>query len=133
MVRFSSAYELMPMNLMKWLRSGALVSIGYLLSPLSWWNDLVVNLPVALVFGYGVRWFNPHWFLPGTIAGYWISNVLGIVMMQFGTMEILLDSDQRRIKRDLLVGLGGATLYTVVVALLVYFHVLSVPEFLFNV
>jgi hypothetical protein len=120
------------MKLVKWLRSGTLVGVGYLLSPLSWWNDLVVNLPVALAVGYGLAWLQPHWLLPGTIAGYWFSNVLAIVMMQLGAMDMVVANDQRRIKRDVLIGLGGATLYTLVVTVLIYFHILTVPEFLLD-
>lgn len=25
--------------------------IGYILSPLSWWNDAIVNIPIAIVVG----------------------------------------------------------------------------------
>ncbi len=120
------------MNLLKNLRGGALVGIGYMLSPLSWWNDLVFNLPIALVLGYGVSWFNPHWFLPGTIVGYWLSNVLGMVMMQFGAVDLFLADDQRNTSRDLWMGFAGATLYTILAAALVYFHVLEIPEFLLD-
>ena len=115
---------------LKKFRGSALVGIGYMLSPLSWWNDLFFNLPIALVFGYGVSWLRPSWFVPGTLAGYWISNVLGIVMMQFGATDILLNDDQRRPQRDLLIGLGGSTLYTIVVVALVYLHVLQIPDVL---
>jgi len=101
-----------------------------MLSPLSWWNDLFFNLPIALAFGYGVAWFHPDGFLPGTIVGYWLSNVLGIVMMQFGAVEIFFDQDKQNIKRDLLFGLGGTTLYTVIIVALVYFNVLKIPDFL---
>jgi len=117
-------------NLLKNLRGGALMSIGYMLSPLSWWNDLFFNLPIALAFGYCVSWLNPQWFIPGTVIGYWLSNVLGIVMMQFGTIDIFLPDEKRNTTRDILLGCGGATLYTVVVAALVYFHILNVPDFL---
>lgn len=120
------------MNLFKNLRGGALVGIGYMLSPLSWWNDLVFNLPIALVFGYSVSWFNSHWFIPGTILGYWISNVLGMVMMQFGAVDLLVADENRNTSRDLWIGFGGATLYTVIAAALVYFHVLEIPEFLMD-
>ena len=44
------------MNWFKKLRGGALVSLGYMLSPLSWWHDLFFNLPIALVFGYAASW-----------------------------------------------------------------------------
>lgn len=118
------------MSLFKNLRGGALISLGYMLSPLSWWNDLFFNLPIALVFGYGVSWINPHWFIPGTIIGYWLSNVLGMVMMQFGAVNIFLPEDKQNITRDIWMGFGGATLYTVIVAALVYYHVLDIPDFL---
>lgn len=119
-------------KLIKKLRGGTLIGIGYMLSPLSWWNDLFFNLPIALVFGYALGWFNPSWFLPGTIIGYWLSNVLGIVMMQFGAMDMFLTQEKRNIKRDLLIGLGGSTVYTFIVSILIYFHVLNVSDFLTN-
>ena len=118
------------MSILKHLRGGALVSIGYMLSPLSWWNDIFLNLPIALAFGYGVSWINSHWFLPGTIIGYWLSNVLGMIMMQFGAVDIFLPEDKQNSTRDMWIGFGSATLYTVVVAALVYWHVLDIPDFL---
>ncbi|MFM2062878.1 MAG: hypothetical protein RLZZ507_2548 [Cyanobacteriota bacterium] len=116
----------------KKLRGSLFVGIGYMLSPLSWWNDVFFNLPIALLFGYLVSWAKPDWFLPFTIMGYWLSNVLGIVMMQMGAMDMFFKEENRNLKRDLILGLGGSTLYTIVVALLVYFHVLEVPDFLVN-
>ncbi|MEM6452904.1 MAG: hypothetical protein AAF703_21630 [Cyanobacteria bacterium P01_D01_bin.105] len=101
-----------------------------MLSPLSWWNDLFFNLPIALAFGYGVSWINAHWFLPGTLIGYWLSNVLGMVMMQFGATDMLRSEDNRNHTRDLFIGFGGATLYTIIGAALVYYHILDVPDFL---
>lgn len=103
-----------------------------MLSPLSWWNDLFFNLPIALVFGYGVSWFNPDWFFPGTVIGYWLSNVLGFVLMQFGAVEMFATDEKRNLKRDFLIALGGSTLYTFIVSGLVYFHLLEVPDFLIN-
>ncbi|WP_353931586.1 hypothetical protein WJM97_03085 [Okeanomitos corallinicola TIOX110] len=114
----------------KKLRGSLFVGIGYMLSPLSWWNDVFFNLPIALLFGYLVSWAKPDWFLPFTVIGYWLSNVLGIVMMQMGAMDMFFQEEKRNVKRDLILGLGGSTLYTIVVALLVYFHILEVPDFL---
>ena len=118
------------MNWFKKLRGGALVSLGYMLSPLSWWNDLFFNLPLPSSLATARAGFNSSWFVPGTVIGYWLSNVVGIVMMQFGAGEILSREENRNLKRDLLLGLGGATLYTLVVAALVYLKVLKVPDFL---
>ncbi|MEM8639065.1 MAG: hypothetical protein AAGG51_09650 [Cyanobacteria bacterium P01_G01_bin.54] len=129
---FSRRHFIAAVNLFKPknLRGGLLVSIGYMLSPLSWWNDLFFNLPIALVFGYGISWLHPSWFVPGTILGYWLSNVLGMIMMQFGAVDIFLAEEKRNLTRDIWIGFGGATLYTIVVSGLVYFHVLAMPDFL---
>lgn len=116
--------------MLKKLRSGLVVGIGYMLSPLSWWNDLFFNLPIAYLFGYGVSWIDKSWFFPGTVVGYWLSNVLGIVMMQWGATDLLFDDRPKNLKRDLLVGVGSSTLYTVAIASLVYFHILELPSFL---
>lgn len=95
------------LNFWKKCRGVLLVSLGYMLSPLSWWNDLVFNLPIALVFGYGVSWVNADWFLGATIVGYWLSNVIGIVIMQFGAMDVFLTDGERNVQRDLWMGLRG--------------------------
>ncbi|MEM6715144.1 MAG: hypothetical protein AAF827_03730 [Cyanobacteria bacterium P01_D01_bin.6] len=112
------------------LRGGVLVGVGYMLSPLSWWNDVFFNLPIAIAFGYSASWLHPGWFVPGTLAGYWLSNVAGMVMMQFGATDLLVADEQRNARRDLLIGFGSSTLYTLAVVALVYWHVLEVPAFL---
>lgn len=114
----------------KKLWAGLLIGLGYMLSPLSWWNDLIFNLPIALVFGYSISWIHQDWLLPGTLVGYWFSNLLGILMMQFGATDLLRSNQPRSLKQDLIVGLGGSTLYTVIIVALVFFHVLEIPDFL---
>src|ERR1035438_1053489 len=47
-------------QLMGWKRKmtgGVVAMIGFMLSPLSWWNDLFVNVPLALAFAWLVSWF----------------------------------------------------------------------------
>jgi hypothetical protein len=58
------------------LRGIFFVGLGYLLSPLCWWNDLVFNLPIAYGFGYLCRLISPDLLIPGAIAGYWLSNII---------------------------------------------------------
>ncbi|MBD0314280.1 MAG: hypothetical protein ICV86_15930, partial [Microcoleus sp. T3-bin5] len=101
--------------MLKKIRGGLLIGIGYMLSPLSWWNDLFFNLPIAYVFGYGMSWFNADWFLPATIVGYWISNILGILMMQFGAGDVFFENRQPNLKKEILIGLGTSTAYTIAV------------------
>jgi UPF0716 family protein affecting phage T7 exclusion len=66
------------------LQGGTLVFIGFLLSPLSWWNDLFVNVPLALGFAWLVSLLYPPAFTVAAVVGYWLTNVLGFVLMHKG-------------------------------------------------
>jgi len=119
--------------MLKKLRGGILVIIGYMLSPLSWWNDLFFNLPIAYLFGYSVSLINSDLFLPFTIIGYWISNVLGILMMQFGVTEVFTQPEKtRNWRQDLLIGFISSTAYTVVIVGLIQFNWIEVPTVLLS-
>ncbi|KSW11373.1 hypothetical protein CF15_00460 [Pyrodictium occultum] len=58
--------------------------VGYILSPLSWWNDAFVNVPIALA----VAWVLERLFglaKPlGFYIGYTASNVLGLYLLALG-------------------------------------------------
>ncbi|MEL6223710.1 MAG: hypothetical protein AAFR31_13840 [Cyanobacteria bacterium J06627_8] len=113
----------------KTLRGTLLIGLGYMLSPLSWWNDLFFNLPIAYAFGYVVSLGHSNWFLPATVVGYWLSNVLGFVLMQIGVGDVAFKDRPRNPKKDLLISLGTSTLYTVAVLALFQLHIFETPEF----
>ena len=116
----------------KWkkLRGGFLLILGYLLSPLCWWNDLIFNLPVAYGFGYICSLFIPKLLLPGSIIGYWLSNIVGILFMQIGIGDVLADqSKERSRKKELLTGLISSTAYTLVILGLIQLKILDTPIF----
>ncbi|NER31015.1 MAG: hypothetical protein F6J89_26205 [Symploca sp. SIO1C4] len=115
--------------MLKKMKGGIVLSVGYMLSPLSWWNDLFFNLPIAYFFGYCASLIYQDLLVTFTILGYWISNILGILMMQIGATEIFFDNSVRNLKKDLLIGLGSSTIYTLVILGLVYFHILELPGF----
>ncbi|GAB4278580.1 MAG: hypothetical protein Fur0025_05180 [Oscillatoriaceae cyanobacterium] len=122
-----------PKSPWKKLRGGVLFVLGYLLSPLSWWNDLVFNLPLAYLFGYICSWVNRDWLLPGAIAGYWFSNIAGILLMQAGIIDTFQDNSQERNpKKELLTGLASATAYTVLIVTLIQLKILENPELLLS-
>ena len=115
--------------LSKRLRGGLLLGVGYLLSPLSWWNDLFFNLPIAYFFGYGCSLFSKDLLIPCAVAGYWLSNVLGILLMQTGALDMVQNSTPpRNFKQELLMGIGSSTIYTLVILGLVHFKVLNTPD-----
>ena len=114
-----------------WIRrtlSAAWIGLGYMLSPISWWNDLFFNFPIAYGFGYLVSAIAPGWFLPATIVGYWLSNVVGIVMMQMGIVDWVAGDRPRNWRRELWWGIGGSTVYSIAIALLAYFQILPLPD-----
>lgn len=113
------------------LKGGILLVVGYLLSPLCWWNDLIINLPIAYGFGYVISLWRSEWFFGAAIAGYWLSNLVGIVLMQMGTKDILQTTAKKRsFKHEIFSGVLTSTAYTAVIVALVYFHVLDLSAIL---
>ena len=114
----------------KKIRGGLLLAIGYLLSPLCWWNDIFFNLPIAYAFGYICSWLSPDLLFPCTIVGYWLSNIAGILLMQLGTLDVFADKPkEKNLKKELLTGLVSSTAFTVVIVALIHFNVLDTPDF----
>jgi hypothetical protein len=114
-----------------WVQARVLVllGLGWLLSPMCWWNDLVFNLPLAYGVGWLVKQMQPAWFAGGLIAGYWLSNVVGIVLMQTSALEVFQDPDQpqKNLRNELAWGLLTSSVYTLVVYGLVHWGVIHTP------
>jgi hypothetical protein len=110
------------------LRGGFFLLIGFLLSPMSWWNDLFFNLPVAYGFGYLCSFLSPNLLLPCSILGYWLSNIAGILLMQIGLVDVVQkEPKERNLKKELLMGLVSSTVYTLAILVLIYLNILNAP------
>lgn len=105
-----------------------LVTAGFILSPLSWWNDAVINLPLAYVFSLPFTFIAESLFLPSFITGYWLSNLLGFLMMHWGGENVLHGKHTRiNVQHSLYISL----LYSIVMTLLVLLDWIPQPrEFL---
>jgi hypothetical protein len=114
--------------LLRKLRGGFLLLLGFMLSPLSFWNDLFFNLPIAYGFGYACSLFSPELLLPCSIVGYWISNIAGILLMQVGAVDVFQGQPkERNLKKELLMGLASSFVYTLVILALIQFKILDTP------
>jgi hypothetical protein len=125
---------------MPWKRKvagGVLAVLGFMLSPLSWWNDAFVNLPLALAFAWLVssvcaKSWKVAVFDVALIVGYWLTNLLGFVLMHRGARQMLAQAGtspvRNEFKKDLLVSLG----YTALIVLLIKFGVLKPIEYYFS-
>ncbi len=113
---------------MAWKRKvsgGILAVIGFMLSPLSWWNDLFVNLPLALAFAWIVGLFYPPAFNVSVIVGYWLTNVLGFFLLHKGTQRAMSAETKKYSRRNLLKDLGISLLYTALIVVLLKLGVLK--------
>jgi hypothetical protein len=128
---FPLASERKPQTLrapMAWKRKitgGLLGVIGFMLSPLSWWNDAVVNLPLAWLFASAVALIyrpaaepNSKMFDALVILGYWLTNILGLVLMHKGAQQMLAAEAKKYTRRELLKDVGVSLLYTALIVIL---------------
>lgn len=102
----------------------SLVTTGFILSPLSWWNDLVVNIPLAYLFSLPFSIIDETLFLPSFVFGYWLTNLLGFLLMHWGGERLIYQKRRTiSIKRSLFISL----LYSVIVICLVLLDWLAPP------
>jgi hypothetical protein len=59
------------------------------------------------------------------VIGYWLTNVLGFILMHKGAQKMLSDKDKKYSRKDLLRDVGISLLYTLVIVALVKFGVLK--------
>jgi hypothetical protein len=107
------------------ITGGLMAVVGFMLSPLSWWNDLFVNVPLAVAFGWVVSLFYRPAFSASVVLGYWLTNVLGFVLLHKGAQKMVSDSDRKYSRRDLIRDLAVSLLYTAVIVGLIKWGVLK--------
>ncbi len=93
-------------------------TVGFILSPASWWNDLVVNIPLALAMAklasYLIRM---EYFDLLFVASYWVTNIVGVVLMAYGYGKTFKPDLSGR---EILVSLIAASIYTVAAVLVLH-------------
>jgi hypothetical protein len=103
-------------------RGSVLAAIGFVLSPLSWWNDLVVNVPLAYLFAWPFSAWDEQLYVPAFVLGYWLTNIVGLVLLHKGVAGVV--SDRRTsLKWDLVMATG----YSALIALVAYLGWLPSP------
>ncbi|MCD6301083.1 MAG: hypothetical protein J7L82_03320 [Staphylothermus sp.] len=62
---------------------------GYILSPVSWWNDLFINIPLALIFAKILTiLLGEQCFTIIFSIGYALTNIAGVLLMKIGLTGI---------------------------------------------
>ena len=116
----------------KMVKGGILTTIGFLLSPLSWWNDIFINIPLAYVFALPFGFFSKKLFLPAMILGYWITNFIGFMLMHYGINDLTnkrIKNDSRKVLvKDIIISL----IYTVAITIFILLGWLKFPTEYFS-
>jgi hypothetical protein len=113
--------------MLKKVASSGLLILGYLLSPLSWWNDLLLNIPLAYAFASLFGYFSRSLFMPMMIVGYWLSNLAGFILMHIGAKGLMLKNDCQSFGKALRQNLLVSVLYSTAMLLLIYLGYLKPP------
>lgn len=107
----------------KRLRKMLVFTLGFILSPLSWWNDAVVNIPISYLLSLPFSLIDERLYLPAFIAIYWLTNVVGLVMMHMGARGLLNQAVKHPLRNSLFISLA----YTLLIVVLVLSGLLSAP------
>jgi hypothetical protein len=71
------------------LIGGILFTVGIILSPLTWWNDPFINIPISYFIAELIRTIYPQLFMAAFVIVYWMTNVLGFLSMHAGSNVLL--------------------------------------------
>jgi hypothetical protein len=120
------------------LKGTLLMTIGYVLSPLSWWNDAFVNIPISYCIGLLCGLISPRLFSPAMLGGYWLTNIAGLVLLHRGIVDAAggqsgggsgRGAGGRRVSRryQLVESFAVSTLYTLLIILLMRYRIIKFP------
>ncbi len=104
------------------LWNGFLIFLGFWLSPLSPWNDLFTNIPLAYFFGLLFSLISEALFFPMVVLGYWLSNIAGFVLMHYGCVGF--NKKEYSFRAHWKSYVLATTIYTILVCLLIWYGIL---------
>ncbi|MBI1871565.1 MAG: hypothetical protein HYS07_10275 [Chlamydiae bacterium] len=102
---------------------GILIGLGWILSPLTWWNDWFINLPLSWLLAGFVARQDQAAFGKYFIFFYWFTNLLGFLLMYLGWRFAFFMKKVSR--REIFISFSVSLLYTGVIWILVKFEILK--------
>ncbi len=110
------------------VKGSIVATIGYVLSPLSWWNDAFVNIPLAYGIGLACGLVSPRLFSPAVVIGYLLTNIAGLALLHKGAVSSLAPKAERSRRKTIVTNLVVSIAYTVIILLLMRLGVLRLPK-----
>jgi hypothetical protein len=105
-------------SILKRAGGGMLAAVGFILSPISWWNDLLINIPLAYLFAGAITWARPDWFNAAFVIGYLLTNVLGLILMQYGMKHAARSEKSFDFRKELRSSLVWSVAYSILIVVL---------------
>ena len=106
---------------MKPVTRGVVGIIGFLLSPLSPWNDIFINIPLSYIIATPAAIISKEAFFGAFILAYWLTNIIGLLLMHKAITNKALS--KKDIQWNLLIAIG----YTVLLVILILSGILPSP------
>lgn len=110
------------------LKGNIIACIGFILSPLSWWNDPYVNIPIAYICAWLISLLYPGQFLSAFAGAYLGTNLLGFILLHKGLSRSLSKTDSKEIRhtrKNILKDIAISLLYTALMVLLAQLRVIQ--------
>ena len=98
------------------LKGAVLFVTGWLLSPLTWWNDLFLNIPIAYFSACIFYKIFPGSFVIAMVISYWATNIAGLLLMYAGGKQA---TGKKLSKKDWVVSLAIGGVYTIIMLILI--------------
>jgi len=103
---------------------GSLFAIGFTLSPISWWNDAVVNVPIAYLAARLAAILDQRLFLFAFVGAYWATNLIGLLGMHVSARKLHRQTERIfSLRRFFLISI----LYTLLIVALAQFKWIQAP------
>ena len=81
-----------PRQFPDWLGKRLCFLIGWMLSPLNWWNDAFINIPLSYLIANILFYLVHIKFSLLIIVSYWFTNILGLAIVWFNGRDIVISS-----------------------------------------
>ena len=95
-----------------------LAVIGYILSPLSWWNDGFVNIPLSIATAYVLNRFFGVDRLLGFYIGYLTTNTMGMFLLIYGGR--LAAARRQSSRKEMVTSTAISLVYTVIASIVLH-------------
>jgi hypothetical protein len=114
------------LRVVRYMGAGIIFLSGFLLSPITWWNDLVVNVPIAWIMA---SIFPEPIFKFMFVVSYWITNIVGLVMMHYSRSFVKDKGKAVFTRKDFKKFLIITSIYTLVFCVLMGVGVIKPMDF----